>query len=176
MERITNKQLDRMCKKLNELMGNPLEAYVQNHWGDLIPQAGHIGYNTMTGCSYGGTEIVVMRPGGGESNVGSGIRGTKKDAYKQLQAMIDVMTMTQRKSGKVIISAEDVAMWGANTKELYIEIYTNICKTNTEEAWVGMFELCEMDYVNKFHPDTTYEVDRCPRTGAAMLRAHFKEV
>lgn len=169
-ETITELHLIRYCCALNEKMGTPKKAYVQDHWGALIPQAGHIGWDHVAGCGYG---LIKMSEGGGESNVGCGLRCTKRELLSRLQAMIDVAhwmedgTLTKNK-----ILTSVVVDWVYNSRHLYNTIIATACKQDDKEAWVKAFVSGIQDYWSHHNcPATTCNTS--VETGAVMLRAMF---
>jgi hypothetical protein len=88
MQRITMVDLEGSLKRLNTLLGRPVEPW--NHDGGKM--TANIGNIHLSGA-YGGVQVHEM------SNEGGGIRtltsgyGTKREVYQQIRAMITVAEM-----------------------------------------------------------------------------------
>lgn len=169
-EIITELHLIRYCRSLNEMMGTPKEAFFVDHWGVLIPQAGHIGWDHVAGLGY---SLTKMSEGGGESHVGCGLRCTKRELLSRLQAMIDVAHWMEDGSlSRRRISATDIIDCGYNTRNLYGSIMKTAVVGDTKELWIAAFAMLRNDYWSHNSCPST-KADVSDETGAAMLRVYF---
>ena len=82
--RITERDLEAVCKRINEVTGNPAETY-KKEGEKYIAQLGnyHLSY------AYGGVSLHRMdKEGGGVSDVFGCGHTTKRDLYNRMQAYI----------------------------------------------------------------------------------------
>ena len=89
-DRITKGHLERLADILNKEMGTPSAPYVKGDDDRYHAQIGnyHLGY------AYGGVELIQMdNESGGVSTVIN--RGTKRELYEKMRAMLDGIRMTK---------------------------------------------------------------------------------
>ncbi|MFA5154228.1 MAG: hypothetical protein WC554_16885 [Clostridia bacterium] len=85
MDRITNKDLERMIKELNHLTNNPIEPYTKTDAG-YTANLGHYHID----AAYGGVKLAqITSDGGGERDISHDGYGTKRQLYAFLQAYIE---------------------------------------------------------------------------------------
>lgn len=84
MNRITNKDLEAVCQRINEITGSPIESYVRTD-GKCLAQIG----NYHIDGAYGGVSLHRMcNQGGGVDEVFGCGHVTKRDLYYRMQAFI----------------------------------------------------------------------------------------
>ena len=85
MERITQKQLEHLTKRINEVTGSPTEPYTKKSDSDISANIGnyHLDY------AYGGVSLERMTNKHGAVNTVSGSgHGTKRELYNWMQAFL----------------------------------------------------------------------------------------
>ncbi len=86
MDRITNKDLDRLVNFINKATGNPLEPYGKDPvMGGYVANIG----NYHIDSAYGGIKLVRMdNDGGGTSDISTNGYGTKRELYSWMVAFL----------------------------------------------------------------------------------------
>ncbi len=85
MKRITEKDLERLCKRINEATGSPVQTYSRNDDGKLVAQIG----NYHISHSYGGVCLHrISSAGGGVMTPLSYGHVPKRDLYNQMCAFL----------------------------------------------------------------------------------------
>jgi hypothetical protein len=99
MQRITNKDLERLIARINDALGVPQEPYQETRdaRGGLIANAG----TCYLAGAYGGVRIEQMCAGGGSRDLLSSGYGTKRAVYDQARAWLDGFDACERKGGDV---------------------------------------------------------------------------
>ena len=89
---ITNKQLESALERLNDSLGLAHGAYKEERdsRGGLVANAG----TYVKDYAYGGASLCRMCEGGGQSTVSA--RGTKRECYTYIQAMLDGIRAARR--------------------------------------------------------------------------------
>lgn len=94
--RITQKDLEYLVKRINEATDSPIEPYthIEGKNGKKGKFAGNIG-NYHLDYAYGGVKLVRMCSDGGSiSNVSFGGFGTKRELYNWMQAFLEGMNQS----------------------------------------------------------------------------------
>ena len=87
MERITDKDLDNMVKRINAAAGTPMNGWTQPslHSSQHVANVGHYAISS----AYGGSQMVqIVNEGGGERTISSGGYVPKRELYHQMQAYL----------------------------------------------------------------------------------------
>lgn len=85
MERITDKHLEAVCKRINTVLGMPLEPYSKGDDGRYVANVG----NFHISHAYGGVELYRMyNDGGGVSTPIGGGHVTKRELYNRMHAYL----------------------------------------------------------------------------------------
>jgi len=85
MDRITNKQLDYLVNRINELTGSPLATYTKDSKGQYKANPGNYHING----AYGGIKLVQMsNKEGGICNISTNGFGTKRQLYDFCHAFL----------------------------------------------------------------------------------------
>lgn len=85
MERITQKDLEYLVKRINEATNSPLEPYTKDADGNFATNIDnyHLDY------AYGGAKLIRMcNLGGGISTISTGGYGTKRELYHWMTAFL----------------------------------------------------------------------------------------
>ena len=92
MERITNKDLERLLVAINTMTGNAKEPYSKQTVASPlgVPQEKYVANagNYHIDAAYGGVKLVQMCEGGGVRTISPGGYGTKRELYNYMQAYI----------------------------------------------------------------------------------------
>jgi hypothetical protein len=85
MNRITNKQLEAVCERINRATGSPLTPWTRGDDGRLHANIG----NYHISGAYGGVQLHRMyNDGGGVEDVFRTGYGTKRELFNQMQAFL----------------------------------------------------------------------------------------
>ena len=86
MHRITNKDLERLCERINDLTGSPKTGWTKKQDGGFVANIGHY----YIDGAYGGVALERMvTDGGGVEAVFSCGHVTKRDLYNRMHAFLD---------------------------------------------------------------------------------------
>lgn len=94
MERITQKDLEYLVKRINEVTDSPTEPYTRNEKEDDREGRINVGFTANIGnyhldYAYGGVKLVRMvNDGGGIEEISRDGFGTKRQLYSWLQAFL----------------------------------------------------------------------------------------
>ena len=89
-ERITNKDIESLCNRINEITGDKLEPWTKNKDGVLRANIG----NYHISGAYGGVMLHKMvTEGGGVTAISTTGYGTKRELYTWMTAFIHGMTI-----------------------------------------------------------------------------------
>lgn len=99
MERVSQRNIDRVLDRLNQTTGNPKDPYTKCDPSKKFPS----GYRCNVGNYHyssqaGGVAIEQMMEGGGVRTIID--RGTKREVYEKLHALIDGIDIGQRDRGR----------------------------------------------------------------------------
>lgn len=82
--RITERDLENVCRRINQTTGNHTEAYTRDASGKYTA---NIGSYTLS-AAYGGWKLEQIVSGGGVRTVSSGGYIPKRELYNQMQAFL----------------------------------------------------------------------------------------
>ena len=90
MERITQKDLDWLVNRINEVTNSPIESWTRNgEEGKRKPGFEANIDNYHLDCAYGGVKLSRMiNKGGGITNISTGGYGTKRELYNWMKAFL----------------------------------------------------------------------------------------
>ena len=103
MERITQKDLEYLVKRINEVTGSPIAQYTKKEKATSTDPGyrGNIG-NYHLSYAYGGVKLERMcNEGGGVNTVSTGGFGTKRELYDWMRAYLDGMSERTAKEGLI---------------------------------------------------------------------------
>tara|TARA_Y100001970_G_C13956246_1_gene710854 strand:+ start:122 stop:631 length:510 start_codon:yes stop_codon:yes gene_type:complete len=123
MERITKKHLDSRIELLNEITGQPMEAYAKDDAGEclringcLVSCSGHY----LLNWAYGAVGVDQMSSGGGARDILP--LGTKRETYERLNALIDGIRIGQQTAPPVHIVAAAPHDRNGNPRRVSVQI------------------------------------------------------
>ena len=166
MHRITKADLQLRIDTLNEITGQPMEAWnpVRREDGGLAANAGHY----YLQWAYGGVRVEQMCEGGGARDITP--RGTKRETYARLVALIEGIRIGQKTAPPGIVGGDLLADGGP----LYQENDTMETTTHTPGPWTYTEHIGRTDLTVDFSIGPDVRHIQGPET-VGDLAAHVSE-